>query len=164
MNLTSMDVIYFMSESNKLINTEEIMSLLPHRYPFILIDKVTNLEIGKNITAIKNVTINENFFQGHFPSKPIMPGVLIIESMAQAAGVLGIKTMQSINPEAKDFMVYFMSIEEAKFRKFVTPGDTLIHKIEVIKQRSKMFKLSCISYVENEVVAEAVISAMLEIN
>jgi 3-hydroxyacyl-[acyl-carrier-protein] dehydratase len=164
MNLTDMDVICFMSENNNTINIEEIMSLLPHRYPFILIDRITDLQIGKSIEAVKNVTINENFFQGHFPSKPIMPGVLIIESMAQAAGVLGIKTMQSINPDAKNFMVYFMSIEEAKFRKFVTPGDTLIHKIEVIKQRSKMFKLSCLSYVQNEVVAEATISAMLEVN
>lgn len=141
----------------------DILNFLPHRYPFLLVDRILEIEHGKSITALKNVTINEPFFSGHFPVKPVMPGVLIIESMAQASGILAIKTTSSKVSENKN-LFYFMSIEKAKFRKMVIPGDTLIHKAEIIQVRSNVWKLGCKTYVDNKIVAEAVLSAMVEEN
>ena len=120
-------------------NLEEIKKLIPHRYPFLLIDKVENIIIGKSALGIKNVTVNEPYFQGHFPSKPIMPGVLIIESMAQTAAILVSKTIKIVD---HDFLVYFMTISNAKFRKLVQPGDVLKLKVLVERNRGNTWKFS----------------------
>ena len=136
---------------------ERIMELLPHRYPFLLIDRVLELDIeGKKITALKNVTINEPFFQGHFPSKPIMPGVLIIEAMAQAAGICALECDKNLQ---KGTLVYFLTIEAAKFRRPVGPGDTLIIKASLLQSRGSISKFECFAYVEEKLVTEAIISA-----
>lgn len=136
----------------------EIMEMLPHRYPFLLIDKVIDIVNAKSATGIKNVTFNEPHFLGHFPQKPIMPGVLIIEAMAQTAAVLVFRT---IGESGRDKLVYFTTIDEAKFRKPVLPGDVLKIKVEILKNRGFLWKVNALVYVEDEVVTEAVISAMI---
>lgn len=118
------------------MNIEEIIKVIPHRYPFLLIDRIETLNHGKDITGIKNVTMNEPYFQGHFPSNPVMPGVLIIEAMAQA-GVVLILSME----EFKDKTAYLASIEKARFYKKVHPGDTLVLKVEIINKRGKIIKI-----------------------
>lgn len=139
------------------IDTQGVMRLIPHRYPFLLIDRLTDVVPGESITGIKNVTIDEPFFQGHFPGTPVMPGVLIIESMAQAAGAL---VMYSLGLEAEGQLVYFISIENARFRKPVFPGDTL--RLHAVKQRrrSNIWKFFGKAMVEDTVVAESTFSAM----
>ena len=142
----------------KLVNIEKIVNMIPHRYPMLLIDKVEDLILGESATGIKNVTANENFFTGHFPSKMVMPGVLMIESMAQTCAVLVIETL---GKTAEGSLVYFMSVDGAKFRKPVIPGDQLKFRVEKIKNRAKVWKFQCKGYVEDELVSEAVISAMI---
>ena len=128
------------------------MNFLPHRYPFLLIDRVVELVSGERITALKNVTINEPFFQGHFPGTPIMPGVLILEAMAQAGGILALDSM----PEAlRGAVIYFMGMDKVRFRKPVVPGDQLIFEIRALKQRAKAVKMAGIARVEDNIVAEA---------
>ena len=144
--------------SVKLVNIEKIVNMIPHRYPMLLIDKVEDLILGESATGIKNVTANENFFTGHFPSKMVMPGVLMIESMAQTCAVLVIETL---GKTAEGSLVYFMSVDGAKFRKPVIPGDQLKFHVEKIKNRAKVWKFQCKGYVEDELVSEAVISAMI---
>ena len=139
-------------------NLEEIKRLIPHRYPFLLIDKVENIIIGKSALGIKNVTVNEPYFQGHFPSKPIMPGVLIIESMAQTAAILVSKTIKIVD---HDFLVYFMTISNAKFRKLVQPGDVLKLKVLVERNRGNTWKFSGNAFVEDKLVTEANFTAMM---
>ena len=139
-------------------NLEEIKKLIPHRYPFLLIDKVENIIIGKSALGIKNVTVNEPYFQGHFPSKPIMPGVLIIESMAQTAAILVSKTIKIVD---HDFLVYFMTISNAKFRKLVQPGDVLKLKVLVERNRGNTWKFSGNAFVEDKIVTEANFTAMM---
>jgi len=139
-------------------NLEEIKKLIPHRYPFLLIDKVENIVIGKSALGIKNVTVNEPYFQGHFPSKPIMPGVLIIESMAQTAAILVSKTIKIVD---HDFLVYFMTISNAKFRKLVQPGDVLKLKVLVERNRGNTWKFSGNAFVEDKLVTEANFTAMM---
>ncbi len=134
----------------------EIQSLIPHRYPFLLIDRIIELEPLKRIVAIKNVTMNEPFFQGHFPGVPVMPGVLIIEAMAQAGAVLLFKEV----PDRENKLMYFAAIESARFRKPVTPGDQLRLEIEVIKYRSGYGKLSGKAYVDGVVVCEAIVTSV----
>ena len=147
------------SKSNvKLVNIEKIVNMIPHRYPMLLIDKVEDLILGQSATGIKNVTANENFFTGHFPSKMVMPGVLMIESMAQTCAVLVIETL---GKTAEGSLVYFMSVDGAKFRKPVIPGDQLKLKVEKIKNRANVWKFQCKGYVDDELVSEAVISAMI---
>jgi len=143
---------------NKIINIEKILKSLPHRYPFLLVDKIISVEADKKITAIKNVTFNEPFFLGHFPDHPIMPGVLIIEAMAQA-GALMVTSNESFNAEEK--LVYFMSIDKAKFRKPVIPGDVLELKVEAVQNRGAVWKLYAEALVENKKVSEAHLSAMI---
>ncbi|MBI5076497.1 MAG: 3-hydroxyacyl-ACP dehydratase FabZ [Nitrospirae bacterium] len=138
-----------------MMNVVDIMKKLPHRYPFLLVDRIIAMEPSVSITGIKNVTINEPFFQGHFPGQPIMPGVLIIEAMAQVGGVLAFST----GTDAKS--VFFMSIEKAKFRKPVVPGDQLKMELKVIQQRGNVWKLSGVAKVDDKVVAEAYLTAML---
>ena len=142
----------------KRYDVQAIMNFLPHRYPFILVDRILELVPGERVTAIKNVTINEPFFQGHFPTYPIMPGVLIVEAMAQAAGVLALESM----PEDKQGRpVFFMGLDKVKFRKPVVPGDQLLLKIQILKSRSNIVKASGKALVEDNVVAEAEIMATL---
>ena len=135
---------------------QTIMAFLPHRYPFILIDRVIKLEPGIEIVALKNVTINEPFFQGHFPGNPIMPGVLIIEAMAQAGGVL---VIESLSQEAHGQSVYFLGMDKVRFRRPVVPGDQIIVEVKLLKMRSKAVKLSGKATVEETLVAEAEILA-----
>jgi beta-hydroxyacyl-ACP dehydratase FabZ len=135
----------------------EIMDFLPHRYPFLLVDRIVEMEAQKRIVGIKNVSINEPFFQGHFPDHPIMPGVLIIEAMAQTAGVLSLKMVD--DPASK--VIYFMSIDKAKFRHPVYPGDQLRLELEVIKIRVPIMKFSGNAFVEEKKVAEAHLTATI---
>jgi len=134
------------------------MQMIPHRYPFLLVDRVIEISADRSAIGIKNVTINEAFFQGHFPQNPVMPGVLIIEAMAQTAAVL---VVHSLGPSAAGKLVYFMSIENARFRKPVTPGDQL--RIHVNKERSRgnVWKFSAEAKVDGRLVAEATYAAML---
>ena len=140
-----------------MVEQAEIQALLPHRYPFLLVDRIREFEPHKRIVGIKNVTVNEPFFQGHFPGRPVMPGVLIIEAMAQAGGVLVFK---SGGPVGKTVM-YLTGIDEAKFRKPVVPGDQLRFEIEVIKKRPPFWKMQGKAFVDNESVCEAVVTAMV---
>ena len=124
----------------KLVNIEKIVNMIPHRYPMLLIDKVEDLILGQSAVGIKNVTSNENFFTGHFPSKMVMPGVLMIESMAQTCAVLVIETL---GKSAEGSLVYFMSVDNGKFRKPVIPGDQIKFNVDKIKNRGKVWKFQC---------------------
>ena len=142
----------------KTYDVREIMNFLPHRYPFLLVDRVIELLPGEKIVALKNVTINEPFFQGHFPGTPIMPGVLIIEAMGQAGGVL---SFASLPKEKQGSIIYFMGMDKVKFRKPVVPGDQLIFEVKVLKQRAKAVKMAGIASVDNNLVAEAELMATI---
>ena len=144
---------------NKPINIKEIMNLIPHRYPMLLIDRIIEIEEGKRITAQKNVSINEPFFCGHFPGEPIMPGVLIVEAMAQAAAVLVAMTLKPEDLPRK--LVYFMSIQEATFRKPVIPGDQMLIYAEVLRYRLNAWRMKGYVTVEGEHVSGATYTAML---
>jgi 3-hydroxyacyl-[acyl-carrier-protein] dehydratase len=135
----------------------EIQALLPHRYPFLLVDRVLELDPDRRIVAIKNVTINEPFFQGHFPGRPVMPGVLILEAMAQVGGVLAFKSVQVTGRP----VVYLTGIDSAKFRKPVVPGDRLRFEVDVVKKRSPFWKMQAKAYVDDDVVCEAEVTAMV---
>lgn len=141
-----------------MIDIKKILQALPHRYPLLLVDKVISIEFNKKIVAIKNVSFNEPHFLGHFPDHPIMPGVLIIEAMAQA-GALIVTCCPSFKPEEK--LVYFMSIDKAKFRKPVIPGDVLELHVEAIQNRGNVWKLNALGIVDGKKVAEAILSAMI---
>jgi 3-hydroxyacyl-[acyl-carrier-protein] dehydratase len=141
---------------NSVLDIQEIMKLIPHRYPFIMIDRILELMPREKIVALKNVTINEPFFQGHFPENPIMPGVLIIEAMAQAGAVLAAK---SLDKEFRNSLIYFMGIDKVKFRKPVIPGDQVMFELKFLKQRAKVFKMAGIAYVDKKIVAEAELMA-----
>jgi beta-hydroxyacyl-ACP dehydratase FabZ len=138
-----------------------IMNHLPHRYPFLLVDRVLEWEQDKKITALKNVTLNEPFFQGHFPGMPIMPGVLIVEAMAQAGGILAIASLPTALASP---LMLFMGLDQVKFRKAVVPGDQLILEVEILKKRAKVIKLSGQAKVDGQVVAEALMMATFEDN
>ena len=140
------------------LQVADILALIPHRYPMLLIDRVEDLVPGERATGIKNVTINEPFFQGHFPSHPVMPGVLIVEALAQTAAVIA---MASMPPEKRGAPVYFMSIQEARFRRPVEPGDTLFLEVEKEKVRQGVWRFAAIARVRGKAAAEAKFSAML---
>lgn len=131
-------------------NIEDILEILPHRYPFLLVDRVVELEEEKSVVALKNVTYNENFFQGHYPEKPIMPGVLIIEALAQTGGFL----MLNIADKDSKALPYFAGIDKAKFRKPVVPGDQLKLCCEVIKLKGRVAKVKAEAFVKDDLVAE----------
>jgi 3-hydroxyacyl-[acyl-carrier-protein] dehydratase len=142
----------------------EIMKVLPHRYPFLLVDKVTEIH-EKGGKGYKNVSMNEEFFQGHFPGKPVMPGVLIIEGMAQCSGFIALKILEKTDPHfdaAQGKIIYFMMIDKAKFRRPVVPGDRLDFEIEVLKLSSRIARFMGYAKVNGELAAEAEMTAMLE--
>ncbi|WDM85466.1 3-hydroxyacyl-ACP dehydratase FabZ [Ehrlichia sp. JZT12] len=143
-------------------NIQQIIKMLPHSYPFLLIDKITACIPNESTTAIKNVTFNEPFFIGHFPGNPIMPGVLIVEAMAQTCIICVMGDVEKYS--TKDYSVYFMSIELAKFRRPVIPGDTLTIEANVIHKRKNTCKFQCYAYVENTLAAETQILAMIKQN
>jgi beta-hydroxyacyl-ACP dehydratase FabZ len=138
-------------------NVEEILEILPQRYPFVMIDRITNFISGESCTAIKNVSVNEPYFQGHFPGKPIMPGVLILESMAQAGAFLVLYNLE--DPLSKG--MFFSAVEKSKFRKPIVPGDQIILEMKLLKFRLGTVKLSGKAYVDNQLVAEAILLATL---
>lgn len=139
------------------MDINEIQSILPHRYPFLLIDRIVEVEPLKRIVAIKNVTVNEFFFQGHFPGAPVLPGVLIIEAMAQAGAVLLLREV----PDRENKLLYFTRIDEAKFRKPVVPGDQLRLEVTVLKYKMGYCKLRGEAYVDGHLVTEAIIASGL---
>lgn len=139
-----------------MIDIKEILNILPHRYPFLLIDRITEMETGKSARGLKNVTINEPFFLGHFPGHPIMPGVLIVEAMAQVGGVLAFKSADVSNK-----VVYFMGIDKARFRKPVLPGDSLELKLSVTKCRGTIWAFKGEAFVKDTLVAEADLMATI---
>jgi 3-hydroxyacyl-[acyl-carrier-protein] dehydratase len=145
-----------------MIDIKEIQDILPHRYPFLLVDRISDIVDGKKIVGSKNVSINEPFFQGHFPGYPIMPGVLIIEAMAQVGIVLAHKSPggQQRDEKGEQRLVYFTGIDKAKFRKPVFPGDQLRLELEVIQVRSPFWKLRGTAYVQDQLVCEAELTAM----
>ena len=134
------------------LDIKEIVRLLPHRYPFLLVDRILAGEKGKNMIGLKNVSMNEPFFQGHFPSDPIMPGVLILEGMAQVGGILAFYSIPEMIGEK---LIYFAGIDKVRFRRPVVPGDQLIFEMGVIKHKGKIWKMAGTAKVEGEVVAEA---------
>lgn len=140
------------------IDILQIMTMIPHRYPFLLVDKVIDYVPSERATSIKNVTINEQFFNGHFPGAPVMPGVLIIESMAQTAAIL---VVHSLSLQNQGKLVYFMTIDACKFRKPVVPGDTLHIHVTVVKNRGPVWKFKGEATVDGNLVAEAEFSAMI---
>ena len=145
-----------------LYNVVDIQKILPHRYPFLLVDRITELTPGEYVEGLKNISISEPVFQGHFPDHPIYPGVMIIEGMAQAGGVLAFKSMDNTSQEEiEKKVVYFMSIDKAKFRVPVTPGDQLIYKISVIKNKGAIWQLDAKAYVDDKIVAQAELKAMI---
>ncbi|MGE0085746.1 MAG: 3-hydroxyacyl-ACP dehydratase FabZ [Desulfococcaceae bacterium] len=135
-----------------MFDISKILEFLPHRYPFVMIDRVVELESGQKIKALKNVTINEPYFQGHFPGEPIMPGALIIEAMGQAGAVL---VTESRGPERHGSSMYFMGFDKVRFRKPVVPGDQLILEVSILKMREKVVKLAGTATVDGQLAAEA---------
>ena len=145
-------------EPGSKIDIQRIMKMIPHRYPFLLVDRVEDVVRGKSAVGVKNVSINEPFFQGHFPSRPVMPGVLIVEAMAQTAAVL---VVDSLGEDAEGKLVYFMTIDNARFRRPVEPGDQLRLTCTKVRQRSNVWKFSGVAKVGDTVVADATYSAMI---
>lgn len=139
------------------LEIERILQLLPHRYPFLLVDRIIEVDGDDSAVGIKNVTFNEPHFQGHFPGQPVMPGVLIIEAMAQVAGAISLKAANSDKPS----LVYFLTIDGAKFRKPVVPGDRLEIKVRKLKRRGNIVRFACEAFVEGALAAEAEIAAMI---
>jgi 3-hydroxyacyl-[acyl-carrier-protein] dehydratase len=135
-----------------------IMEMIPHRYPMLMIDRIVQMAVNSTATGVKNVTANEAYFQGHFPERPIMPGVMIIESMAQTAAVLVVHTLGA---DAEGKLVYFMSIDNARFRRPVVPGDAMLVEVTKIRRRGPVWKFASVARVDDEVVAEATFAAMI---
>ncbi len=145
-----------------MLDVVDIQKILPHRFPFLLVDRITKIEKEKSIEAYKNVTIGEQIFQGHFPDHPIYPGVMIIEGMAQAGGVLAFESMsKDEQSDTQDKVVYFMSIDKAKFRSPVKPGDKLVYKLNVVKHKGSIWVLDGKAYVDDKLACEAELKAMI---
>jgi beta-hydroxyacyl-ACP dehydratase FabZ len=142
------------------IGVQEILEILPHRYPFLLIDRVVGLEEGKRCLAIKNVTINEPFFVGHFPAQPVMPAVLVVEAMAQVGAFLLLRSL----PDRRGKLFYFTGIDEARFRRPVVPGDQLHFEVEILQRRPRACRMRAVARVDGEVAAEAILlSSLVEV-
>jgi 3-hydroxyacyl-[acyl-carrier-protein] dehydratase len=144
-----------------MLDVVEIQKILPHRYPFLLVDRITEMTEGESITGYKNVSISEPVFEGHFPGHPIYPGVMILEGMAQAGGILALKSAGLSEDELKQKVIYFMSIDKAKFRNPVRPGDRLEYRISIIKLRKNLIVLDGKAYVDDILVSEAELKAMI---
>ena len=142
-----------------IFDVEQIQEMIPHRYPFLLVDRITDVKNGEFVEGYLNISITNQVFQGHFPGHPIYPGVLIIEGMAQTGAILPFTVMDK--EELNDKVVYFMSIDKAKFRKPVRPGDKLVYKVSTIKHRGKIWQLKGEAYVDGELVSEAELKAMI---
>lgn len=140
------------------MDIDEIKEILPHRYPMLLVDRVLQADPDDKIVAIKNVTANERFFEGHFPDHPIMPGVLIVEAMAQVAGIGLLQTVE----EPEDKVPYFAKVEDARFRKPVKPGDQLRMEVEILRLRGRMGKVAATAYVEDEIVADGKLTCFIQ--
>lgn len=145
------------------LDIQQIMERLPHRYPMLLIDRVIEMEPGKRVVALKNVTFNEPFFTGHFPHHPVMPGVLIIEAMAQAAAVFSFEDDDEVNPASQKIAYYLVGVDKARFRKPVVPGDQLRIEVDAERISRSMCKYSAFAYVDGQVVAEAKIMCAIRI-
>ena len=138
------------------MDIKDILAILPHRYPFVMVDRILEIEEGRHIVGLKNVTINEPFFQGHFPGEPVMPGVLILEGMAQVGALLAYRSIpESIGSK----LVYFAGLDAVRFRKVVRPGDQVIFRLEIIKLKAKLSKMAGKAYVDDQLVAEAELMA-----
>ena len=144
-------------ETSVILDAQQIQAIIPHRYPFLLVDRIVELEVGQRAVGIKNVTVNEPFFQGHFPNYPVMPGVLIIESMAQVGGMLMMDVIENI----EDKVMYFMSLDNVKWRRPVTPGDQLRIEVEVLQLRKHASKMKGSAFVDGQLVAEAEMMARI---
>lgn len=142
-----------------MLDISKILEYLPHRYPFILVDRVLEIEPDERIVALKNVTINEPFFQGHFPATPIMPGVLIVEAMAQTGGLL---FFESAGAEQRGSLVYFMGMDKVKFRQPVVPGDQLIFEVKILRKKTKVLKMAGTASVDGKLVAQAELMATID--
>ena len=142
-----------------IFDINQIQEMLPHRYPFLLVDRITDVKKGEEVEGYLNISITNQVFQGHFPGHPIYPGVLIIEGMAQTGAILPFTVMSK--EELNNKVVYFMSIDKAKFRKPVLPGDKLVYKVKTIKHRGKIWQLDAKAYVDGELAAEAELKAMI---
>jgi 3-hydroxyacyl-[acyl-carrier-protein] dehydratase len=145
-----------MSDSVNQLNSldiHEVMKHLPHRYPFLLVDRVTDFQVGDYLNAIKNITVNEPCFTGHFPHRPVMPGVLILEALAQATGILAFKTLQELPNETS--LYYFVGIDKARFKKPVEPGDQVELKVKLLKRKRSMWKFEATAIVDGKVVCSA---------
>jgi 3-hydroxyacyl-[acyl-carrier-protein] dehydratase len=144
-----------------MLDITQIQEILPHRYPMLLVDRITDMELKKSIKGFKNISISEPAFQGHFPGHPIYPGVLILEGMAQCGGVLALKSSDLTDEEMKNKVIYFMSIDKAKFRTPVKPGDRLDYELEVIKMKSSLMVLKGQAFIDGKICAEAEFKAMI---
>ena len=153
LNVVDPEVTAESVEKRVVYTVTDIMKMLPHRYPFLLVDRILELEPGTRIVGLKNVTVNEQFFQGHFPGAPVMPGVLVIESMAQVAGVMIYRDL----PDRDSKLIYFTGIEGAKFRRPVVPGDQLRIEVDFLNRRNNFGKVDARASVEGKLVAEAVL-------
>ena len=143
------------------MDVTQIQKIIPHRFPFLLVDRITELKINENLVGYKNVSISEPVFQGHFPDHPIYPGVMILEGMAQAGGILAFESMEMTQEQAAQKVVYFMSIDNAKFRSPVTPGDKLEYRISIVKNKGAIWMLRGEAYVDDKIVSEADLKAMI---
>ena len=135
------------------LDIHEVMKHLPHRYPFLLVDRVTDYKVGEYLEAIKNITINEPCFTGHFPNRPVMPGVLILEALAQATGILAFKTLNELPNDTS--LYYFVGIDKARFKKPVVPGDQVVLKVQLVKRKRQMWKFNAQALVDGKVVCSA---------
>lgn len=140
---------------------QDIIKILPHRYPFLLVDRITELEPGKRVVGIKNVSINEPFFQGHFPDNPIMPGVLIIEAMAQVGGVMARLSTPGVMEKKGEDSIFFIAMDKVKFRKPVVPGDQIIFELKALRTGSRIWKMAGKAFVKDNLVAEAELVATI---
>ena len=143
------------------LNYADIIKILPHRYPFLLVDRITELELGERVVGIKNISANEPFFQGHFPGNPIMPGVLIIEAMAQVGGVLARLSVPGMMEKESEGSIFFMSMDKVKFRKPVVPGDQITFELKALRTGSRVWKMAGKAFVDGDLVAEAELVAAI---